>query len=71
VPALSSVTVLPLMVHTLPVKDAKLTVSPEEAVALIPKGATPKVLSLSAAKLMVWAKPATLKLRVTVAAASQ
>ena len=54
VPAATSVTVLPLTVHTAGVSDEKLTGSPDDAIALTVNGAAPKVLALSAPKLIVW-----------------
>jgi hypothetical protein len=43
VPTAASVTVDPATVHTEEVSDAKLTASPEDAVALIVNGAAPSV----------------------------
>ena len=53
VPALSSVTVDPLTVHTDVVSEAKLTDRPEDAVALTLNGAVPSALLPSAAKVMI------------------
>jgi hypothetical protein len=47
------VTVFPLAVHTAVVDDAKLTASPDDAVALIVKGAAPKVWLARAPKTIV------------------
>lgn len=53
VPLATIVTVLPDMVHTEEVVDAKLTGRPEEAVALTVNGVALQVLSGKAAKVMV------------------
>jgi hypothetical protein len=53
VPTSTRVTVLPETVQTGVVVDAKLTGSPELAVALIPNGAAPYVLAGSVPKVMV------------------
>ncbi len=53
-PVVSSVTLLPDTVHTVPVVEAKLTLSPELAVAVSVTGLWIRVLSASAPKLMVW-----------------
>ena len=54
VPAPPMVTVAPLTVQMVGVVVAKLTASPDEAVALTAKGAAPKVLPASAANVIVW-----------------
>jgi hypothetical protein len=45
---------VPLTVHTGVVSEAKLTVRPEDAVALTVNGTLPYVLFCSALKVMVW-----------------
>jgi hypothetical protein len=69
VPALTSVTVTPDTVQTAEVVDAKLTVKPEDAVALTVNGWAPKVWFESAAKVMVWAPVVTWKPWLTGVAA--
>jgi hypothetical protein len=53
VPALTSVTVAPDTVQTAGVVEAKLTVKPDEAVALSGNGPAPKAWFESELKLMV------------------
>ena len=53
VPAEAMVTVKPATVQTACVEEERLTTSPELAVAVTVKGATPKV-TLAGAKLIVW-----------------
>ena len=71
VPALSSVSVLPLTVQTAGVMEAKLTARPEVAVAANGAAAVPRVWLPGAVKLMVCANSpaAMLKLCDTAAAA--
>ncbi len=64
------VTVLADTVHIAVVVEVKLTARPEVAVAVIPKGATPKVTFPSAPKAIVCAARLTVKLRVTETAAA-
>ena len=59
VPAPVIVTVLPAIVAG-PERMLKLTASPDEAVALTVKGASPYVLLASAPKVMVWFAVSTL-----------
>lgn len=73
VPALTSVTVVPLTVQTLGVVDAKETASAELAVALKAGGTTPQVALAGLAKVMVCAvsgAAATVKVWLTAAAAA-
>ncbi len=53
VPCATNVTVLPETVQTVVVVDAKLTASPEVAVALTVNGAAPKVCAGSVAMVIV------------------
>ena len=72
-PALTSVTVVPLTEQTLGVVDAKDTASPEVAVALKAGGTTPQVVLAGLAKVMVCAvsgAAATMKDWLTAAAAA-
>jgi hypothetical protein len=62
VPAALIVTVLPLTVHTVVVVDAKVTASPEEAVAFTVNGATPKVELATAPNVIVWLAFAIVKI---------
>ena len=68
-PPAAIVTVLPATVQTDVVVEAKLTASPELAVALTVNGETPKLTLLSAPKLMVCDAALTVKLCVTGVAA--
>ena len=52
------------------VVDAKLTVKPDEAVALTVKGAVPSAWLDSDPNMMVWPPGVTWKLRVTAVAAA-
>ena len=72
VPALTSVNVVPLIVHTAGVIDAKLTARLELAVAVNGAGGVPRVWLSGEVKVMVCATSpiATLKLCETVAAAT-
>lgn len=73
VPALTSVTVVPLTVQTLGVVDAKDTARAELAVALRAGGATPQLVLAGLAKVMVCADSgaaATVKVWLTAAAAA-
>ena len=54
VPEFTRVTVFPVTVHTLRVRELKLTGRPELAVALIANGEVPSVLVLRVTKVMVW-----------------
>src|SRR5207248_10782722 len=58
-----------LTVQTAAVREEKLTASPDDAVAPTPNGAAPSGLLASAAKVMVWAALATVKLWLTFGAA--
>ena|SRR5436305_160842 len=71
VPAVMSVTVLLLTVQTDVVSEAKLTLKPDEAVALTVKGTSPYVRLIRVPKVIVWlvCAPVTLKLRSTLGAA--
>ena len=69
VPAVTIVTIEPDTVQTGVVVEAKLTVSPEEAVAVSAKGAAPKVTPEGAAKVMVCEPGVTVKPCVTGTAA--
>ena len=60
----------PDTVHTDGVVEAKLTASPDEAVALTANGAAPKVWFESAPKVMVWLSSVTWKLWLTGEAAA-
>ncbi len=53
-PAARIVTVVPEIEQVLGVVEVKLTVSPDEAVALTSKSASPKVLSARTGKSIVW-----------------
>ena len=67
VPAATIVTELPLTVHTGMVSDAKLTVRPDDAVALMPNVAAPNVVPLSGRKEMVCAVAAMVIAKFCVA----
>jgi len=54
VPVATIVTVLPEIVQTEGVVGVSVTVRPELAVALMPKGATPKATLLNELNEMVW-----------------
>ena len=70
VPPVSKVTVFAETLQTEGVVEAKMTGSPDEAVALRANGAEPKVEAGRTEKLMVCASPLTVKLcRTGVAAA--
>ena len=69
-PADTSVTVLPLTVQTLLVVEARLTGSPELAVAVRLAEPTPRDTLESEPKVMVCAVPAIVKLCVTGVAAA-
>jgi hypothetical protein len=56
-PTATNVTVAPETVQTAGVVEAKLTASPEEAVALRVNGALPSGWLASAPKVIVWATP--------------
>jgi hypothetical protein len=64
------VTVLPATVQTPGVVEAKVTVRPELAVATIENGPTSRPTLFSGPKVMLCAPWATVKLRVTGAAAA-
>jgi hypothetical protein len=70
VPAALIATVLPLTVHTVGVVDAKVTASPEEAVASTVKGATPNAELAMAPNVIVWLALAIVKLWLIAAAAA-
>ena len=70
VPAETNVTVVPFTVQTGVVVEAKLTVSPELAVALSVKGALPNAIASGCVKVIVWVPCVTLKLFVTGVAAA-
>src|ERR1035438_1515057 len=70
IPAATSVTVAPDVVHTARVVEAKLTARPEEAVALTVNGAAPNVRLESAPKVMVWLSCVSWKLWFTGVAAT-
>jgi hypothetical protein len=69
VPAATMVNVFPDTVQTEPVVDAKLTGSPELAVALNANGAVPKAKLPRGGKVMLCVTVAALKVCVTVGAA--
>ncbi|WP_246674455.1 hypothetical protein [Mesorhizobium sp. B2-2-2] len=69
VPAESSVTELPLTVHTAVVVEVKATVRPEEAVALRATGPLVSAAFAGCAKLIACVPWVTAKLRDTVVAA--
>jgi hypothetical protein len=69
VPAATSVTVLPDTAHTGEVWELKLTVRPDEAVALTVKGAVPRAWLANAPKVIVWLPAVTEKLTDTVTVA--
>ena len=69
VPAATSVSAVPLTVQTAGVLDAKLTKSPELALAINAAGVVPSVWLPGDTKVMVCAPAATAKLFVTGAAA--
>jgi hypothetical protein len=69
VPALTSVTVDVDTVQTGDVVEVKVTVRPEDAVALTGNGAVPNAWSESVPKVMVWVAGATLKVWSTGVAA--
>jgi hypothetical protein len=70
VPTAASVTVVPDTVHTDVVCEAKLTASPELAVALTVKGAVPIGSFASVPKAIVWLAWVTEKLWLTADAAA-
>ena len=70
VPTATSVTVFPETVQIPMVVEAKLTASPELAVALMAYGAVPKGWFASAPNVMAWLPRVTLKLCETGAAAA-
>src|ERR1035438_6110141 len=70
-PTATSVTVVPETVHTFVVWELKLTVRPEEAVALTVNGAAPNARFESAPKVMVWLACVTWKVWFTGVAAAQ
>jgi hypothetical protein len=74
VPALSSLTVVPddalATVQTDEVDDVKLTVRPEDAVAVMAIGADPNARFGRVPKVMVWLAGVTVKLWVTATAAA-
>ena len=57
-PRVITVTELVFTAHTLAVTDAKLTASPEDAVALMLKGGVAKPRFASAANVIVWPRSA-------------
>jgi hypothetical protein len=61
VPPLASVRAVPETVHTVDVVDEKLTVRPEDAVALSVSGAVPYAWFERALKVMVWLAVVTVK----------
>jgi hypothetical protein len=69
VPTVTSVTVLPETVQTETVDDVKITVSPEDAVALIVIGAAPTIWLERLANVIDWLCGVTMKLRLTADAA--
>jgi hypothetical protein len=69
VPAATSLTVLPLRVHTVVVVVANVTGSPDDAVAVNVNGDCARVAVGRAANVIVWVTAFTVKLRVTFAAA--
>src|SRR4029453_19620650 len=71
VPARTIVTVVPETVQAVGVSLLKVTVSPEVADALTPNGGSPYTLFPSALNVIVWLALATVKERVTSAAAFQ
>ena len=71
VPPLINVTRLPATAHTLLVCDVKVTLKPDEAVALIANGASPMTFVGSVSKVMVCVKRLTLKLRITSGAGAK
>jgi len=71
VPAATSVTVEPDTVHTAGVVEPKLTVRPEDAVALTANGAVPNGWFESVPKAMVWLPFVTWKLWFTAVASAQ
>ena len=68
-PVVTNVTVLPDTIHVVGVLEAKLTGSPEDAVAETVKGEEPRERLERGAKLIVWASLVTWKLCVTAGAA--
>jgi hypothetical protein len=70
VPTATKVTVAPETVQTDWVVEAKLTASPDDAVAVTVNGALPNTLLDSAAKVMVWLACVTWKLWLTGVAAA-
>lgn len=68
-PALTSVKVVPLTVHTLAVLEVSVTGRPDVAVATKAPGAVPKAWLPGEMKEMVWAPMATAKVLDTVVAA--
>jgi hypothetical protein len=69
-PPATIVTVLPAMVQTAVVVEAKLTANPELAVAVTVNGDTPYVAPLSAPNVIVCDAALTVKPRVTGVAAA-
>ena len=69
-PTATSVTVVPDTVQTGVVVDAKLTVKPDEAVALTVKAAVPSAWLDSDPNVIVWLPAVTWKLSVTGVAAA-
>jgi len=70
VPAAISDTVAPVTVQTGMVRDAKLTASADEAVAVRVKGTLPNALFGRLANVMVWVAGVTVKLWLTGVAAA-
>ena len=68
-PVVTKVTVVPDTVQVVGVLEAKLTGSPEDAVAETVKGDDPRERLESGPKVMVWASLVTWKLCVTAGAA--
>jgi hypothetical protein len=62
VPTETSVTIAPDTVHTAGVVGAKLTASPEDAVALTANGAVPNASLPNGPKVIVWLACVTWKL---------
>lgn len=69
VPALTSVTLVPVTVHVAGVVDAKATGRLDDDVALTGTGPVPKVLPGSEANVMVWLAAVTENCWLTVGAA--
>ena len=70
VPAPTSVSAVPLTLHTLGVVDSNVTARPEVAVAIRAAGAVPSVWLPGEMKEMVWVPAATVKEFETGAAAA-